>query len=151
MRYTGLGDAGAAEKAFDALRPFVAQILDLQAECEAMGPDDHALAIALDGLQTAAYHFTRRRFFYLDMERPARHAGNGRLCDRTERIKAMEALAPYRNAIRALQGKCPPQRRDWLALDIARQALDTTAFHFTREEHFWAGALPGQTPRPPRY
>jgi hypothetical protein len=124
--YAGLGDREAAVRVFNRLRPYVAQILELQAECEQFGPDDMALAIALDGLQIAAFHFTRRRCFYFEMERPQRRPDNSRLSDPAERI-------------RALQGQCSPFGRDWMALDIARQALGTTAFHFTGDETFFGG------------
>jgi hypothetical protein len=134
-----MGDREAAVRVFNGLRPYVAQILELQAECEQFGPDDMALAIALDGLQTAAFHFTRRHFFYFEMERRQRRPGNGRLNDPAERIRAMEELTPCDDALRALQGQCSPFRRDWMALDIARQALGTTAFHFTGDETFFGG------------
>ena len=106
VRYIGLGGPHQAAKAFDALKAYVSEILELQAECEPLGADDQALAIALDGLQTAAFHFTRRRFYYFELERPAYRAGNQRLRERAERIRAFETLTPYYDAIRTLQSKC---------------------------------------------
>jgi hypothetical protein len=137
--YYGLGPAEAAIREFDALEPFVVDLLGLQQECVPLGPDYMAVGIALDGLQTAAYHFTRRRDFYhaCEASQGERRNGNGRLADRAEAIAAFEALAPYADRLRALQIRCRPFGRDYYALDIAKQSLETAAFHFTREAHFY--------------
>ena len=37
----------------------------------------------------------------------------------------------------AMQRKCRPFGRDYLALDIAKQGLETAAYHFTREAAFY--------------
>jgi hypothetical protein len=49
---------------FEALRPYVDQLRKLQQQCRPFGRDYLAIAIALDGLESAAYHFTRRPHFY---------------------------------------------------------------------------------------
>jgi hypothetical protein len=36
----------------------------MQRECKPFGRDYHAIAVAIEGLETAAYHFTRRPHFY---------------------------------------------------------------------------------------
>jgi hypothetical protein len=46
------------------LRPYVVRLRDLQRRCKPFGRDYHAIAIAIDALETAAYHFTRRPHFY---------------------------------------------------------------------------------------
>jgi hypothetical protein len=61
MTYPGLDDPILE---FEQLRPLAERLRQLQTRCKPFGRDYHALAIALDGLDTAAYHFTRRpRFF----------------------------------------------------------------------------------------
>jgi hypothetical protein len=137
--YYGLGPPDAAVRAFEGLKPFAAELLALQSECPPREPDDMALSIALDGLQTAAYHFTRRRDFYHELrsDRPPHRPGNNRLRDRAEAIAAFQALTPYVDQLRKLQLECRPFGRDYCALDIAKQSLETAAFHFTREERFY--------------
>lgn len=137
--YYGLGNAEAAVRVFDSLEPYARQLLGLQAECPRLGPDYLAIDIALDALQTAAYHFTRRRYFYREVEvAPADGPGtNGRLADRAEAVAAFRALSPYHDRLRALQGACRPFGRDYLALEIARQGLESAAFHFTRVAGFY--------------
>lgn len=59
-------------------------------------------------------------------------------------VRAFDDLRPYVDQLRALQLKCRPFGRDYLALQIALEALDTTAYHFTRRPHFYAaGAREG--------
>jgi len=137
--YYGLGPPEAAVREFEALKPYVVELLALQAECPPFGPDYMALRIPLDGLETAAYHFTRRRNFYhqLEADRPKHRAGNSRLSDRCEAAAIFQALTPYADQLRKLQSRCRPYGRDYCALDIAKQSLETAAFHFTREEHFY--------------
>jgi hypothetical protein len=98
-----------------------------------------ALRVAIDGLETAAYHFTRRRHYY-DTLRPAPNPhckGNGRLSDAAEALAAFEALDPYARRLMSLRTRCRPFGYDWCALDIARLGLETAAFHFTREASFY--------------
>ena len=66
VRYTGLPDP---VNAFEALTPYVDQLRALQMRCKPFGADYLALAIALDGVQTAAYHFTGRPHFYAAEDR----------------------------------------------------------------------------------
>lgn len=139
--YTALGPDQAAIRAFDGLSPFVEQLLALQGECQRFDAEDMAIGIALDALETAAYHFTRRRDYYHSL-REARagvaYSGNGRLKDRQEAIAAFEALRPYAKALQHLQDGCRPMGRDYLALQIARHGLETAAYHFTRVGQFYA-------------
>ncbi|MGH6911505.1 MAG: hypothetical protein ACREEG_15060, partial [Phenylobacterium sp.] len=106
--YQGLGSPETAVREFEVLKPYVVQLLGLQGECLKLGPDYMAIGIALDGLQTAAYHFTRRRYFYhgIEASRAEHRDGNGRLTDRQEAIAAFRALTPYADRLRALQGRC---------------------------------------------
>jgi hypothetical protein len=151
--YYGLGPPDAAVGKFDALTPFVVELLSLQEECRPLGPDYMALGIALDGLQTAAFHFTRRRHFYHQLEegrRPYRE-GNGRLGDPAAAVEAFDGLIPYADALRLMQGGCRPFGRDYLAISIAQQSLDTAAFHFTRIAHFYGAKADSAGPiGPPR-
>ncbi|RAK52739.1 hypothetical protein [Phenylobacterium deserti] len=152
--YLGLGQPGDALRHFEALIPHAEQLMRLRAECPRLGPDHMALGIALDGLDTAAFHFTRRRrFFEVDvrMETQPSATSNHRLGDRTEAIAAFEGLRPYWAALRALKDRCRPFGRDYLALQIATQTLETAAYHFTRIERFYAlgdrgDRLPGSGP-----
>lgn len=61
VRYVGVPEP---VREFEALRPYVDHLRRLQRGCKPFGRDYLALAIALDGLETAAYHFTRRPHFY---------------------------------------------------------------------------------------
>lgn len=133
--YYGLGPREVAVARFDSLAPFVVELLGLQAECPPMGMDYMAVGISLDGLETAAFHFTRRRNVYhrLQEQRPPYRDGNGRLGDAQAAIAAFEPLAPCAQALRLMQGGCRPFGADYLAIAIALESLDTTAFHFTRE------------------
>lgn len=54
-------------------------------------------------------------------------------------VREFEALAPYVDQLRKLQQKCRPFGRDYLAIAIALDALETAAYHFTRRPHFYAG------------
>lgn len=62
--YTGLGDRATAIKTFERFDDFVRQLEALQRQCRPFGRDYHAIAVALEGIETTAYHFTRRRSFY---------------------------------------------------------------------------------------
>ena len=59
--YVGVSDP---VQRFEELTPFVQALRKMQFTCRPFGRDYHAIAIALDGLETAAYHFTRRPNFY---------------------------------------------------------------------------------------
>jgi hypothetical protein len=149
--YYGLGPPDAAVGAVEGLKPYAAELLALQAECSPLEPDYMALSIALDGLQTAAYHFTRRRDFYHELrsDRPTYHGRDNRLRDRAEAIAAFQALTPYVDQLRKLQFQCRPFGRDYCALDIAKQILETAAFHFIREERFYGARSDSAGPTRP--
>jgi hypothetical protein len=48
-----------------------------------------------------------------------------------------DRLASYWAGLRRLQERCIPSGRDYLALDIAKQSLETAAYHFTRRAGFY--------------
>lgn len=53
-------------------------------------------------------------------------------------IGKFEALTPFVDQLRAMQRNCKPFGRDYLAIAITLESLDTTAYHFTRRPHFYA-------------
>jgi hypothetical protein len=63
VRYAGVPEA---HKAFDELRPLVLKLGQLRMKCRPFGPDYHALSVALEALNTTAYHFTRNPNFFND-------------------------------------------------------------------------------------
>ncbi|MES2343660.1 MAG: hypothetical protein V4597_18480 [Pseudomonadota bacterium] len=148
--YAGLGPPDAAVTKFNNLSPYVLQMMELQAECVQFSPDYLAISIALDGVETAAFHFTRRPHFYSHLERPAAREGNGRLKDPKEAAAAFDALVPYANALRLMQGGCRPFGRDYMAIAIAQETLDSAAFHFTREARFFGSKSDSAGPTGPR-
>jgi len=151
--YVGLGSPEAAVRDFDALAPYVVEMLAMEAECSAYGSDRAAMGVALDGIKTAAYHFTRRPDFYhpLREQRDVRRGANGRLSDRSEAVAAFRALGPYNAALGALQFRCRPFGRDYLALEVAKQGLDTAAFHFTGEAAFYGARGDSAGPTRPQW
>ncbi|WP_309644343.1 hypothetical protein [Phenylobacterium sp.] len=50
---------------------------------------------------------------------------------------AFAALSDYRDALIKMQIKCRPFGTDYLILLAAKDALDTAAFHFTRDPTFY--------------
>jgi len=132
--YAGLGSPDAAARDFEALRPYVQAIWGLQATVGYFSRDGSALDIALSSLQTSAFHFTRRRDFYGARE-PIADAAD--LREREAVAGVFEALRPYALALRHLQSRCRPFGRDWQALNVAVQGLETTAFHFTGLPHYY--------------
>jgi hypothetical protein len=54
---------------------------------------------------------------------------------------AFDALRPLRKQLIDLQMKCRPFGPDYLILDAAKTALDTAAYHFTREPDFFSARL----------
>jgi hypothetical protein len=62
--YIGVGSRETAITEFEALEPLVGRLRQLQMKCRPFGTDYHALALAIDALNTTAYHFTRRPHFY---------------------------------------------------------------------------------------
>lgn len=145
--YHGLGSPEAAARDFEGLRPYVRALWGLKAAVGDFTGDGSAIDIALDGLQTAAFHFTRRPHFYGPRE-PL--AGAADLRTRTAVAGVFEALRPYAHTLRGWQGRCRPFGRDWLALDVALKGLDTTALHFTGVAHFYGSRGDSAGPvRPP--
>jgi hypothetical protein len=61
--YVGLADP---VREFEKLRPYAAQLRALQRCCKPFGRDYHAIAVALEALETTAFHFTRRPHFFGD-------------------------------------------------------------------------------------
>lgn len=153
VAYTGLGTRDAAIRAFDSLTPHVLVIRAMQAKCWPLGPDDMALQIAVNGLESAAFHFTRRPL-YFDMTRVERQHGQNfyeGLGDRADCIQAFEGLEPYSKRLGALQHSCRPFGRDWMALDIPRQCLGSAAYHFTKLAAFYGARGDSSGPLgPPR-
>jgi hypothetical protein len=49
---------------FEELKPFVNQLINIRSRCKPFGRDYHAVCIALEAIDTMAYHFTRRPHFY---------------------------------------------------------------------------------------
>ena len=141
--YVGLGPPDHARRHFSDLTPWVLELKGLQAEFAAMTPDWLALNIALDALQTAAYHFTRRPDFFFDVEASAAgRASNNRLRDRDEARAAFVALRPYAARLREMQLRCRPYGADYCVLALALDGLFTSAFHFTRDDKIYAAAPP---------
>ena len=52
-------------------------------------------------------------------------------------VGRFEELAPLVDKLRALQRTCKPFGRDYHAISIALEAMDSTAYHFTRRPHFY--------------
>ena len=126
-------------RAFDALIPYVRIVRELQAKCEPLGPDDNALKIIVDGLDTAAFHFTRRPLYYepIRVERTRGQNFFPGLGDLGDCIAAFDRLEPLTRELGRLKFSCRPFGRDYLALNIPQQCLDTAAYHFTRLETFY--------------
>lgn len=61
MRYLGVTDP---KRAFEALRPFHAELIRLKSGCKPFGADYLILDAVRVALTTAAYHFTRDPDFY---------------------------------------------------------------------------------------
>jgi hypothetical protein len=132
--YAGLGAPQAAARDFEALRPYVRALWGLQDTVGYFSRDGSALDIAVSSLQTAAYHFTRRRDFYGARDPLPRAAD---LRERETVASVFGAFRPYALALRRLQSRCRPFGRDWQALNVALQGLETTAFHFTGAPQFF--------------
>jgi hypothetical protein len=56
----------------------------------------------------------------------------------TDPHRAFAELKPFRDRLIALKGKLRPFHTDYLILDAVQKALDTAAYHFTREPDFYA-------------
>lgn len=132
--YAGLGPPEAAARAFEALRPHMRWLWGLQAAVGYFSADGSALDVAVDALHTTAFHFTRQPQVF-GLRDPDLAAPD--LTDRDLAPLAFEALRPYARQLRNLQARCRPFGRDWQALNIALQGLETAAFHFTGNADFY--------------
>jgi hypothetical protein len=140
VTYNGLGTPEAAVRDFDGFKPYVTALRAMQLECVPDGPDFLALDIPIDGLETTAFHFTRRPHYYDQLRLPidrrrADHPGLGH----NAAVAAFLELEPYLNRLGALRSKCRPFGRDYQALSIATASLKTAAYHFTRDPHLYGG------------
>jgi hypothetical protein len=61
MRYAGITNPVGD---FEELRPLVAKLRAMQQKCKPFGRDWHAIAMAIAGLDSAAYHFVGVSAFY---------------------------------------------------------------------------------------
>jgi hypothetical protein len=59
--YPGMTDPVAT---LEELKPLVNQLINMRSRCKPFGRDYHAVCIALEAIDTMAYHFTRRPHFY---------------------------------------------------------------------------------------
>jgi len=132
--YAGLGPPEAAARDFEALRPYVRALWGLQTTVGFFSRDGSALDVTLSSLQTAAYHFTRQRDFYGSRD-PLGDTVD--LRDRDSVASVFEGLRTYAVALRRLQSRCRPFGRDWQAINVALEGLETTAFHFTGVAQFY--------------
>ena len=133
--YLGLGTIEAAAREFEALRPHVRLLWGLQSRVGYFTADGSAIEVALDALQTAVFHFTRQAHFFGEHD-PDPVAPD--LTDRNLALAAFHRLQPYHQRLRALQARCRPFGRDWQALNIPLQGVETAAFHFTGTPQFYA-------------
>lgn len=62
---------------------------------------------------------------------------------------AFAALKPFRNQIMEMVKRVRPGGADYLVLQVLLGALDTAAYHFTREPDFFAIKLQPSNWRPP--
>jgi hypothetical protein len=56
----------------------------------------------------------------------------------TDPHRAFADLKPFRDRLIAMQGRLRPFHADYLILGAVQKALDTAAYHFTREPDFYA-------------
>ncbi len=56
----------------------------------------------------------------------------------TNPARAFAELRPFREAILRMQGRVRPFGPDYLILAAVTKALDTAAYHFTREHDFYS-------------
>lgn len=61
-------------------------------------------------------------------------------------VEAFARLRPFRDEIIRMQTRVRPFATDYLILDALKKALETAAYHFTREPDFFA-----MKPEPSRY
>ena len=138
VTYTGIGRGETAVEVFAELEPYVTALCVMQQGCRPDGPDFLALDVAVLALETTAFHFTRRPHFYDQLRLPIDrrrndHPGLGH----NAAVAAFADLDPYAARLRALMRQCQPFGRDYQALMIAWEALNTAAYHFTRDPSFY--------------
>jgi hypothetical protein len=63
--------------------------------------------------------------------------------------QAFSRLAPFRAEIIRMQTRLRPFATDYLILDALKKALDTAAYHFTREPDFFVTKPEQSRYRPP--
>jgi hypothetical protein len=56
----------------------------------------------------------------------------------TNPAEAFAALRPFRKQVIEMQMRCRPFGTDYVILEAVNKALDTAAYHFTREPNFFA-------------
>jgi hypothetical protein len=149
---SGLGEPESAIKHFQALIPYACALRALQQKCAPDSPGYLAFDIALSGLEDAAFHFTRRRYFY-ELEHLPRYdrgaAAYPGLGSPEETTAAFKSLRPYREQLRWLQNLCQAFGHEYQALSIPIRCLDTAAFHFTKRDTFYAAPACGSHGRTP--
>lgn len=57
--------------------------------------------------------------------------------------ESFEELRPLQRNLIRMMTRCRPFGPDYMILDAAKKALDTAAYHFTREPDFYALKPPG--------
>lgn len=68
------------------------------------------------------------------------------LGDRDEAVRMFDSLRPFYAQLQAMQRRCKPFGRDYHAIAVSLDALETTAYHFTRRPHFFGQAGDAATP-----
>lgn len=146
MTYPGLGTPQAAVSTFDRFKPYVVALRGLQQDCRPDGADFLALDIPIHGVGTAAFHFTRRPYFYDDLKLPIdRHRTDHTGIGHNAAVAAFGELAVYARLVRDLQFHCRPFGRDYQALGIISETLTTAAYHFTGDPRFYCAAPLGHS------
>ncbi|ODT86695.1 hypothetical protein [Phenylobacterium sp. SCN 70-31] len=137
--YAGLGSPDLAIPAFNKLTPWAKRLLELQGQFDRFTAGWLAFGIAIEALETTAYHFTRRPRFYERLSEEMTPApGTSLLGQPAEVIKTFIGLTPYHDALISMLQQCRPMGRDYMAILIAKDGLDSAAYHFTREDRFFA-------------
>jgi len=136
--YVGIGRGETAVRVFDEFRPYVSALRAMQQDCRPDGPDFLALNLPVLALETTAFHFTRRPYYYDQLKLPIDyhrddHPGLGH----NAAIAAFAELGRYADRLLALMKRCRPFGEDYQALMITKAALGTAAYHFTHDPAFF--------------